>query len=456
MNERKNIDRLFQEKFKDFEVFPDTSVWKNIEKQITKKKKRRIVPLWFRFGGAAAILLLLISSGFWFFNTSDNNQIVPKEIIITDADKKIDLLNEKDSTDKIVNEVNPNPVKTSQEQNLILKSTQEKYQISSNNGQTGDRNSTSQEIGNTKSQKEANTAIVATNIQQVKEDGNEINKIENSQNSEIGLALEETSDREQVSNNDIQTAIEKTDTEDKITKDEKTKWSIGSTMAPVYYNTLNNGSPIDGALSDNDKKSNSSVSYGLKVNYKLSDKLSFQSGINTLELGYTTENVATLLSSSLLENSLTNINTNIEGVSLAVISTDRQSSDSSIQRSSFDASGSLDQTLGYVEIPMELKYNISQNKIGVNVLGGFSTYFLYRNQVSLTSFGKTTTLGEASNINSLNFSGNLGLDFDYSISKKLYLNISPMFKYQFNTFSRNSGGFQPYYLGIYSGLNFRF
>ena len=158
----------------------------------------------------------------------------------------------------------------------------------------------------------------------------------------------------------------------------------------------------------------------------------------------------------MLENSLTNINTNIEGVSLAVISTDRQSSDSSIQRSSFDASGSLDQTLGYVEIPMELKYNISQNKIGVNVLGGFSTYFLYRNQVSLTSFGKTTTLGEASNINSLNFSGNLGLDFDYSISKKLYLNISPMFKYQFNTFSRNSGGFQPYYLGIYSGLNFRF
>ena len=456
MNERKNIDRLFQEKFKDFEVFPDTSVWKNIEKQITKKKKRRIVPLWFRFGGAAAILLLLISSGFWFFNTSDNNQIVPKEIIITDADKKIDLLNEKDSTDKIVNEVNPNPVKTSQEQNLILKSTQEKYQISSNNGQTGDRNSTSQEIGNTKSQKEANTAIVATNIQQVKEDGNEINKIENSQNSEIGLALEETSDREQVSNNDIQTAIEKTDTEDKITKDEKTKWSIGSTMAPVYYNTLNNGSPIDGALSDNDKKSNSSVSYGLKVNYKLNDKLSFQSGINTLELGYTTENVATLLSSSLLENSLTNINTNIEGVSLAVISTDGQSSDSSIQRSSFDASGTLDQTLGYVEIPMELKYNISQNKIGVNVLGGFSTYFLYRNQVSLTSFGKTTTLGEASNINSLNFSGNLGLDFDYSISKKLYLNISPMFKYQFNTFSRNSGGFQPYYLGIYSGLNFRF
>ena len=56
----------------------------------------------------------------------------------------------------------------------------------------------------------------------------------------------------------------------------------------------------------------------------------------------------------------------------------------------------------------------------------------------------------------MNFSGNLGVDFDYNISKKLYINVSPMFKYQLNTFSENSGGFQPYYLGVYTGLNFRF
>ena len=225
---------------------------------------------------------------------------------------------------------------------------------------------------------------------------------------------------------------------------------------PVYFNSLSSGSPIDSELSNNDKSSIGTISYGLRVNYKISDKLSLQSGINSLELGYTTENVATLLSSALLDGSSTNIDTNVEGAFLAVMSTASQSSDASSQRSSFDVSGSLDQTLGYVEIPMELKYNILQKKLGVNVLGGFSTYFLYRNSVEITSFGKTTTLGEASNINSLNFSGNLGLDFDYKISKKLYINVTPMFKYQFNTFSENSGGFQPYYLGIYSGLNFRF
>jgi hypothetical protein len=456
MNERKNIDRLFQEKFKDFEDFPHANVWKNIEKQISKKKKRRILPLWLRLAGAAAILLLVISSGLWIFNSSDKDQIVPKEIIITDSDNKNDLLNENDSKDKIVNEVNPSTAKKSQEQNLISKSTKEKDQISVVKSQTRDRNNKNQEIANTKSQKVANNAVVATNITQEEDSKNKVNKFSNLQTSEAGIALEEASDVKEPSKNDIQTVLDKTDIEEKNVENKDTKWSIGSTIAPVYYNTLSNGSPIDGSLSDNDKTSNGSVSYGLKVNYKLNDKLSFQSGINTLELGYTTENVATLLSSSLLENSSTNINTNIEGVSLAVISTERQNSDSSIQRSSIDDSGTLDQTLGYVEIPMELKYNISQKKLGVNVLGGFSTYFLYRNQVSFTSFGKTTTLGEASNINSLNFSGNLGLDFDYNISKKLYINISPVFKYQFNTFSRSSGGFQPYYLGIYSGLNFRF
>jgi len=457
MNERKNIDRLFQEKFKDFEDFPPANVWKNIENQISKKKKRRIVPLWLRLVGAAAILLLIISSGFWIFNSTDKDQIVPNEIIITDSDNNIDLLNENDSKDKIVNDAIPSTVTKSQEQNLISKSTQKKDQISVVKSQTRDRNNTNQEIANTKSQKETSNAVVATNIKQEEEDSeNMVNKFENLQTPEILIALEEVSDVEEASKKDIQTALDKTDLEENTLENEETKWSIGSTMAPVYYNTLSNGSPIDGSLSDNAKTSNGSVSYGLKVNYKLNEKLSFQSGINTLELGYSTKNVATLMSSSLLENSSTNIDTNIEGVSLAVISTERQNSDSSIQRSSFDDSGNLDQTLGYVEIPMELKYNVLQKKLGVNVLGGFSTYFLYRNQVSYTSFGKTTTLGEASNINSLNFSGNLGLDFDYNISKKLYINISPMFKYQFNTFSRSSGGFQPYYLGIYSGLNFRF
>ena len=41
MNDKKNIDRLFQEKFKDFEMAPDDAVWNRISESLPKKKKKR-------------------------------------------------------------------------------------------------------------------------------------------------------------------------------------------------------------------------------------------------------------------------------------------------------------------------------------------------------------------------------------------------------------------------------
>jgi len=119
-------------------------------------------------------------------------------------------------------------------------------------------------------------------------------------------------------------------------------------------------------------------------------------------------------------------------------------------------SGDLNQSFSYIEFPVEAKYNLLQRKVGVHIIGGMSTYILYDNAVSLESQNSSTSLGEGSNINNMNFSGNVGVDVDYSINEKLYINVSPMFKYQFNTFSENDGGFTPYSLGIYTGLNFRF
>lgn len=58
MSERKNIDRLFQEKFKDFEAEPSEQSWKNIEARLNKKKNRKVIPFWFKLSGIAAALLI--------------------------------------------------------------------------------------------------------------------------------------------------------------------------------------------------------------------------------------------------------------------------------------------------------------------------------------------------------------------------------------------------------------
>ena len=58
---KKNIDNLFQEKFRDFGEMPDESVWQSIETSLDKKKKsRRIIPFWWQLGGVAALLALML------------------------------------------------------------------------------------------------------------------------------------------------------------------------------------------------------------------------------------------------------------------------------------------------------------------------------------------------------------------------------------------------------------
>jgi hypothetical protein len=70
MKENKNIERLFQEKFKDFEVQPPQDAWATIEKRLNeKKKKRRVIPIWFKVSGIAASLVL----GFFLYNFVQNS-----------------------------------------------------------------------------------------------------------------------------------------------------------------------------------------------------------------------------------------------------------------------------------------------------------------------------------------------------------------------------------------------
>ena len=81
MKEEKNIDRLFQEKFKDFNAKPSAKVWANIEKELKEDKERTpfIIPLWYKIGGIAAALALV----FWFsqplLTTSTTNTIVDQD-----------------------------------------------------------------------------------------------------------------------------------------------------------------------------------------------------------------------------------------------------------------------------------------------------------------------------------------------------------------------------------------
>ena len=96
MTDKKHIDRLFQEKLKNFEATPNDAVWERISTQLGEEGgESKVIPIWWRIGGIAAGLLLLIAIGYSIVNNSTTNPVeVPTEIVDTNNTKSESTIDE--------------------------------------------------------------------------------------------------------------------------------------------------------------------------------------------------------------------------------------------------------------------------------------------------------------------------------------------------------------------------
>ena len=72
MRDFKNIDRLFQENLKDYEVFPPTKTWNAIDKRLASNPKKNRLPFWVKISSVAALLVLFFSVGTIYFIPQNN------------------------------------------------------------------------------------------------------------------------------------------------------------------------------------------------------------------------------------------------------------------------------------------------------------------------------------------------------------------------------------------------
>lgn len=242
------------------------------------------------------------------------------------------------------------------------------------------------------------------------------------------------------------------------------RWVVQPNVAPVYYSSLSNGSSIDQSFNDNSKSSDVNLSYGVQVSYAVNNKLSVRSGISKVDLSYSTGGVeigSGPIAVAPRGVNYTNGNANavlfaVDKGALATLSFDGTGGFGNITQKSTQGDAFINQKINYVEVPVELKYALLNNKIGINLIGGLSTLFLGNNEISVSAENFDTVIGEANNLTSISFTTNVGLGVDYKISEKFLFNIEPMFKYQLNPYTDSSVSFKPYYIGIYSGFSFKF
>ena len=239
------------------------------------------------------------------------------------------------------------------------------------------------------------------------------------------------------------------------------RWDVSPNFAPVYYNTLGEGSSIDPSFSDNPKSGEINLSYGVQISYLINNRLSIRTGINSVDLSYATSGLE--LGTAPVSEALKSID--YRGRELVTTAVDRgtfsnnppgQNPFGNITPKSTSGEVKLIQDINYYEIPLEIKYALLDTKLGVNIIGGFSTLLLGDNIVYVQADNLEETLGGANNLSSFSFSTNLGFGLDYKLTRSLKFNIEPMFKYQLNPYRDSSVSFKPYYVGVYTGLSFRF
>ena len=526
MKDKKNLDRLFQEQFKDFEEIPPEIVWKNIEAELTKKKKRRIIPLWYKLSGVAALLIfgflgtraLLNQSKIKTTNpvvieekinsTNNQNSVVNSDEknnqnqlnsdendsskINNDSEKQLlsndeavangNLNNEKASKKENNQNNNIDKVNQKNKENLGLvlnpsdKTKRTKQETKNNLNKKNNSELVDNSKTNLKTISEIEKATVNANLNNQKALQSEKNKTgilteKNINKNDKQFVLEDYSSKIDKNKIDSAAVASLNTTKEELNtlgellkekeKDQKPKvepkenrWQITSNVAPVYLGSSSNGSPIDSQFANNSKEYQNTMSYGLGVNYDVSKKITLRTGINRVNFEYLTNGVE--FYASLEGREMASLSSTNASNAAPIVVQNINFSNSEVSMSAWTQQGAIEQSMEYYEIPLELSYKVINKKFGVDVIGGFSTLLLNNNSLMVVSDGFSAELGKANNLSSVHFSTNVGLGFRYRFWKSFQANFEPTFKYQLNTFSNNDGGFRPYFIGLYSGVSYRF
>ena len=473
MKQKKNIDQLFNERFANHQADPPSHVWDKVQARLEKDKKDRVIAIWWKAAGVAASLALILSLA-GLLDTSQSKSIVEQQPEVknnstpsTQIDKAVEINLRQDkprvaasnkasqnnaikpqvkSNDNTVSKNKPNVLKTLE--NAVVKLVAKK-----------DAGVLAKNLG---------VAVVKPNNFPVISENKEIINTETvvPTGSSIVIASKEKISHEETEKQSIYDAIEEQkqlESKEAVTNNtnpQENLWEIAPNIAPVYYNTLSQGSSIDASFADNSQSGDVNISYGIGVRYALSDRLKIRSGISNVALSYSTAGIE--LGDGPVSLALKNIDYASEGI--VVIAQDLGTFSSQNQDGTFgditpkstNGEAFINQNISYYEVPLELSYTLFDSAFGLDVIGGVSTLLLGNNEVSVTAGSYNEVLGSANNLSSLSFATNIGLGLHYKMSSKFRLNVEPMFKYQLNPYTDSSVSFKPYYLGVYTGLSFKF
>jgi len=250
------------------------------------------------------------------------------------------------------------------------------------------------------------------------------------------------------------------------------RFEIGASVSPTMgFSSAGDNARLSELVSG--EQTRPTYSTGLTFGYKISPRLTIQSGIGLSSMGQTINGVdvfaglsdyytvkgAYLYSVETTAGTIRAGNTDLyltdkaNRVSTRIANNMADPSKYHLTQ----VSSNIHQVFRYLELPVIIRYKVIDQKIGLNLSGGMSYGYLLDNFAYANDGADIIPVGRTEGVNVHSVSSQLGFGMEYNISTNISFNLEPVFKYYMTPVSSLSGTlYKPYSVGFFSGLFFKF
>lgn len=461
-----NTDQLFT-RLKDLEAQPSPGVWEGIEKKLDKKK-RRLVPLFLRVGAAASVV---IAAGlFWLFNENDSpvdsSSLVVSEQQFDGDRKESDGVTKRTEGDSPVGEKDSDIIPASGSDMPVLaekRETQQRetLQIASASGDINEVEG----IGSTPAAQNPSDPQPGTIEKMAPLSGNNIFEGENASPPDRLYAKQDSEETFVVA-----TYIDSNNSEEKSASGHLV---VGGEYSPTYSFRNVSGSATGGV----DENGLTAAGGGLTLAMNVNARWQIETGVRYATVGqevtttvrservysfntdtYSGGSLANSINEISLANSMGTVRTDLSPVASNDLAGFQKAQGEYVElKSTLMESGDspvLEQSLGYMQIPVTVRYLLTpKSTIGVSLSGGFSTNWLVDNNAYLHRSGQKQRIGETSGLSDMGFSTHAGVALSVPVFKGFRFRMEPRIDYFISDIGKDTpGDYRPYSFGVFTGV----
>lgn len=255
-------------------------------------------------------------------------------------------------------------------------------------------------------------------------------------------------------------------------KQKNSRFMVGGSLVPALSIVSGKGDNKTSSLLNNEN-SLPELTANLSVRYNVNPRFSIQTGVGVTTMGQIVRGIdvyAGLSDYYSIKGKYTYSVQTSSGVVIAE-NKDVRISDESGDRVKAVIAGVVDpsklpldyvnndlrQRFRYLEVPVVARYKLIDRRIDMNVSGGFSYGYLIENVAFAKVDNRDVRVGYTEGVNRHVLSSQMGFGVEYNISRSFTFNIEPVVRYSLTPFSDASNAAdRSYSFGIFSGLFFKF